>query len=238
LETLGGFLTSAEFLGRLDTAADYQTTIARLRLARVMQALMDNRIPASDQLLLKLTKSDVFLAEVLRMQLLVRALAPIKPSPPQAITYWDSVSQPGSPLASDVVEALCINQSPPSMTLLEQKFTNPAEAADTKIAWTQQVILPRRNDEPLLACCERLLKAGQPAGAQVELVESLFDYQPKKWYRDCEPPQPPSRPLATPPAKEIMRRLADHALTNMTLPPELQAKVKVVLEALGGKDKK
>jgi hypothetical protein len=236
IEALGGFLMSADFLERLDSPQDYQTTIARLRLSRVMQALMDNRIAASDQLLLRLTKSDVFQAEVLRMQLLIRALVPIKPSPRDAIAYWDGVSQPGSPLAADVVEALCINQSSPAMTLLEQKFTNPAEQADQKIAWMQQLILPRRNDEPLLKCCERILTAGQPKDAQVELVEVLFDYRPEKWYRGCEAPKPPLRPLATSAAKEVMRRIAEFGLNKMTLPPDLQVKVKSELETLGGKN--
>lgn len=234
LDALHGFLTDPAFLLRLDDAEAYKGTFSRLRLGAVLQALMDNRIAASDNVLIRLTRSDVFLAEVLRMQLLIRALVPIRPSPPPAIAFWDSMSQPQSPIAFDVVEALVANQSPPAMDLLEKKFTNAREQPAEKITWMRQILLPKRNDEPLLGVWEKLVKAGQPTGAEVELVEALFDYDPKTWYRDCEPPVPPKKILATPAAKEHIRRIAEHALANMKLPPELEAKVKIGLQEVGG----
>lgn len=234
LDTLYTFLTDPAFLLRLDDAAAYQGTYSDLRLGAVLQALMDNRIQASDQLLLKLTRSDAFLQEVLRMQLLIRALVPLKPSPPPAIAFWESMSLPQSPIAFDVVEALATNQSPPAMDLLEKKFTDAREVPPEKIVWMRQILLPRRNDEPLLIVWEKLVKAGQPAGAHIELVEALFDYKPKSWYRRCEPPVPPKRILATPAAKEIIRRIAEYALANMQLPPELEASVKIGLQEVGG----
>src|SRR3954471_19303597 len=125
VEALGKFLMAPDFFERLDSAEDYKGTYAGLRLARVTQTLAENRTPAADRLLLRLTNSGPFNADVLRMQLLVRALAAIKVSPPEAITYWDNASQPGSPIAYDVVHALIVNQSPPAMALLEKKFGNP-----------------------------------------------------------------------------------------------------------------
>jgi hypothetical protein len=232
LAALQDFLLAEGSFLRLDTARDYQQTTAALSLSGVMQTLSENKAPAAAQVLLKLTNSAAYNAHSLRKILLIHALAPIRPSPPAAITYWDSLAQPNRPFMSDVAEALCVNQSDPAMALLERKFSDPNIRPADKIDWMRQSILTRRNDEPLLKCCERLLTAGQPKDAAVELVEVLFDYQPTKWYRGCDVPQPPIRAAAGAPAKEVLRRLADHALNKMTLPPDLKAKVQATQELL------
>lgn len=230
ISALYNALASGGFYGKLDAAEDYRGTYSGLRLAVVVETLSENRAAGAEEALLRLTRSDAFNGDVLRMQILIRALVALKPSPPQAIAYWDRLSQPGSPIAYDVVEALCLNQSAPAMTLLEAKF-NSAEQKSAKVVWMRKIILPRRNDQPLLACSERLLKAGAPKGAETEFVEAIFSYD-VQWYRGCDPPKAPPLALAAAPSKEVYRRLADLALA-MKLPPALEAKVKAVQELLG-----
>lgn len=233
LRTLGEHLISADFLNRLDSPKDYQGSYTGLRLARVLKTLMDNRRPAVDQVLLALIAARDYQAHVLRMQLLVHALAVVRPSPPDAIAYWELRSRPGSSLAYDVAEALCVNQSQPAMALLEREFAEPKHHPDLKVAWMRQLILPRRNDEPLLACCEVVLNRSLPVELRPSLVEALFDYRPNEWYRDCAPPQPPLRALASRSAKTLLRRLADYSLANLTLSPQLKVVVEAVRRELG-----
>ncbi|MHB1011544.1 MAG: hypothetical protein ACYC37_01340, partial [Desulfobacteria bacterium] len=183
LEVLGRFLASGEFLGRLDGPEEYQGSTSSLRLSRVMETLEENRTPSADAVLLGLIGAPSFQGHVLRMILLVRALAVVRPSPPEAVRYWVGKSAPGSPLAQDVVEALCVNQSEPALELLERIFADPGPASTLKVFWMRKLILPRRNDLPLLISCERMVTGSLPADLRPALVEALFDYQPSKWSR-------------------------------------------------------
>ena len=48
------------------------------------------------------------------------------------------------------------------MQLLEAKFADAGHAPDLKITCMHRLILVRRNDEPILLCCERMLKQSMP----------------------------------------------------------------------------
>ena len=232
-EVLGRFLASGEFLGRLDGPEEYQGSTASLRLSRVMETLAENRIPSSDAVLLGLIGAPEYQGHVLRMILLVRSLAVVRPSPPEAVKYWDGKSAPGSPVAQDVVEALCVNQSAPALELLERKFADPGHAASVKVFWMRKLILPRRNDLPLLLACERMVMQSLPPDLRPALVEALFDYQPSKWYRGCDPPKPPPRSGASETAKQAFRRIGEDALRNMPLTEEQKRGVRAGLIELG-----
>jgi hypothetical protein len=64
-------------------------------------------------------------------------------------------------------------------------------------------------------------------------VEALFDYQPSKWYRGCEPPKPPPRPEASEIAKRIFRKIGEDALRTMPLTEEQKRGVRAGLIELG-----
>jgi hypothetical protein len=210
-------LSSGEFLGFLDPPEHYDGTWTDLRLGRVVDTLAENRCPSTDEVLVGLIGAADFQTHVLRMQILLRALAVVRPSPPQAIAYWDRLGDPQSPIVGDVIEALCINQSPPALDLLERKFADPAQDRDARILWMREFILVRRNDEPLLSCCERMMTKSLPVDLRPELVDVLFDYKPDKWFMPEAPPKPPSRELASENALEILRRIGEYALQNVTL---------------------
>ncbi len=232
-EVLGRYLSSAGFLGRLDTADDYRKTYAALRLTPVMETLAENRRPSADRLLLGLIASPDYQSERLRRLLLVRALSSVRPSPPEAVKYWEEKSRPGSPLASYVVESLCANQSEPALDLLARIFADPGHDADTKVFWMHDQIMPRRYDLPLLSWSERMLSGPMPKELKPALVESLFDYRPDSWFREDDPPKPPPRAGASEGSRKALERIGRYALKNVRLTRGQATAVRAGLAELG-----
>lgn len=232
LVILGRYLRDAHFLRRLDGPENYQGTFARLRLAKVLTTLERNHQPAVEQLLLHLIDDAVFQGHVLRMQLLIHALSAIRPSPPQAVTYWDHLSQAESPIAYDVIDALCRNQSKPALLLLEQKFLDHRHNRHEKISWMRELIVPRRTDKPLLTLCEQMIRHSLPDDMRPFLVEVLFDYQPDQWYIDEYPPVPPPLHQADRQAKNILRKIATYAVKRLQLSARQKHAVQSALKEL------
>lgn len=230
---LGVELASGTLVEKLDSEEAYQGTWRRLRLARVMKTLMDSENPASDEVLFLLTLSEPFKSHTLRLQLLIHALRVVKPLRPEAIRFLEAHATPGNPLAFDVVETLSVNQTPEAMDLLAATLISRHERKD-KEAWMQQIIMPRRNDMPLLVFCERMFKEPQLSqDLKASLAEALFDYKPDDWFRDCNPPEAPPRAEAGNEAKDLLRRMGLFAQTNLPLSEEQRTAVTSALSELG-----
>jgi hypothetical protein len=232
------FLRSEDFLGRLDDEQSYRGTYVGLRLARVMNTVMEQHrllggSASLDRLLLSLIDSSDFQRHTLRRQLLIRALAVIKPSPEKAVLYWKSQSEPDNALTYDVIQALCVNQSEPAMALLAQRLADEAQPESQRAAWMQQIIMPIRNDAPILKACETALKSSMSADLKPVCIEALFDYKAEAWFMDCEPPKPPARFAASPAAREILERIGRYALAEIRLDPDLRGKVVLGLKEIG-----
>jgi hypothetical protein len=232
-KVLGRYLGKKEFLGRLDPPEAYDGRFRDLRLGRVVQTLADNRCSSADEVLVGLIGSADFQGDVFRKQILLRALAAVRPPPPTAVAYWDRLSAPESAIAGDVIEALCENQSDPALELLERKFADPSQERDNRILWMREFLLVRRNDLPLLLCCERMMTKSLPEDLKTVLAEALFDYQPEKWYRGDDPPKPPPRAKASVDAKKVLARIGRYALDNVRLTPGQAKAVKAALKELG-----
>ena len=233
LDVLFEQLSSAAFFPRLDDDRAYSSAYSNLRLGQIIKTLMDNASRPSEELRLKLTTDPVFNAHVFRMQLLLRALVPIRPSPPQAVAYWDKLSQHESPLLQDVGQAIIENESAPALALLEKKLADPGHDFEQRITILRNFLLPKRNDQHLLEMSERILRSNSPSDLKLALLEVLFDYQPNQWYRGCEVPKPPLRITASPVAKEVMRRIIQHALASLAPLPSVQGQLRVVERELG-----
>ena len=237
--TLLGFLNSKDFLLKLNTAREYDTARPKqLRVAKIIRVLRDSTEPAAKQTLLSLARGGAFIDNNwLREELLVRALVSIRPAPPEAIRYWDAQSTPRSVNRHIAIDMLCENGTEPAIALLERKLQDPEQELEFKIVWMHDPMLRHRNDVPLLLASGRMITRTLQGELRFTLVESLCSYDPR-WYLGCLKPRPPSRALATPEAREVLRRICKFAKEAMELPPELKVAVEATLTEIGGENER
>ena len=242
-QALGKFLGSSDFLGRLDSPEDYQGTYTGLRLARVFEALMDKRTlirdkTSIDKVLVALTSQSPYHDEILKVQLLIHALAVVKPSPPPAINYWTKYSEPNSSVAFDAIQALCENQSEPAMILLRNRLESESQDKHERISWMQQIYLAKRNDAPLLNVFEKLITSSLPTDLKLVALEATFDYKPESWYVGCDPVTPPPRVRSTTDSRQIQERIAQYSVDNFELSARQHSAVVKSMLSIGIKIKK
>jgi hypothetical protein len=230
-------LGSPAFLGKLDPPEAYQVFQPhQLRAAGIVKTLMDNDSPAGRQTLVSLTTSAGFLSYDSLAVLLIRALAVDRPASARTIAYWEKHLQPESPYATNVVDAIVENHSRPALDLFVRAMNNPAHEDGYKYVWLRDVLLRRRNEPEVLACCERMIinRTVDP-GWHEPILEALFDYDPT-WYLSCRKPRPPLRVLAPDESKGILGRLARHAMVDPRMEfasPELGLKIRLAMKEIG-----
>jgi hypothetical protein len=197
--------------------------------------LMDNEAPAARQTLLGLTTGQGFLSYDALVVLLIRALAVDRPASARTITYWQKYLHHESVYAGNVVDAIFENHSRPALELFERVMNDPAHEDEYKYVWLRDMLLRRRNDPDVLACCERIIIGGTVDAAWHEpILEAVFDYDPS-WYICCQHPRPPLRILAPEPSKAILERLARHALVEKKMEfvnPELGPKIRLAMKEI------
>lgn len=222
LKALGEALSSPAFLTRLDSKDEYLGPTQKLRLARVLDALMDN--PAGHDVLVGLTVKPAFTALEQRRDLLIRALAAVRPAPDAAIRFWERNSTPGAPYLQVTIDALADNLSEPALALLEKKFADPRFEEEDKIAWMRDPVLRHRADVRMLRTCERMLAGSLPPALRPELVEALCDYK-REWYLSEKPPLPPPPDAYAPEARAELRKICELALHEVKLTDSQKAAV-------------
>lgn len=231
LMTLQNSLSSATFLRRLDSEEDYTQPRDMLRIALVLEALSKNRSPEATKTLVSLTSNSSFLAEASRIELLIEALAEVRPAPPEVVQFWDKYSHPRGVYANLIIKATLDNRTTPAIALFEQKMTDPAYATGTKVAWMQWYVVPHRNDLPLLESCERLLMKGLPENLRPNLVEVLFDYK-ASWYLPSDSVNAPPREELSSIGRTQLRKIGEYALENIPLTKEQKQSIQNVLRSL------
>lgn len=228
-------LQSPDFLHQIDSPQDYiRYAPPQLRLGNIIKKLMGNDAPAARQTLVALTQATTFKNSDAREELLVRALAVVRPSPSEAIHYWDEHSTPDAIHSHFVIDAICENGSEPALQLLEKKMLDVNQDPDFQYLWMRDPILRHRNDLPLLRTCYRLLQSSLAPELKGALVESLCAYRRDEWYRSCAPPVAPPRAAALTEALEEMRRICEYAKGNLSLNPLEIVAVDTTLQELKG----
>lgn len=213
-------LSSADFLNRIDTVEEYISLPPRqLRFARIFKAMLRNDSIAAQQTLTALTQVPTFKDSDAREEMLVKALAIVRPAPSAAVQYWDAHSTPDSIHVYFTIDALCKNGSEPAIALLEKKLIDPDHEVEYKLTWMRGPILEHRNDLPLLRGCHRVLMSTMEPELKGALVEALCVYRKQDWYKSCTVPVPPPRSLASQEALAELRAICEYAKENLTLQP-------------------
>jgi hypothetical protein len=228
---LAAQLGTAAFLERLDSRADSEGPSHTLRLARVLQAMAEN--PAGHPGLVSLTSSPAFTTFEPREELLIRSLAAVRPAPAAAVRFWSEQSHPDSPYLHVTIAALVENGSRPALDLLEKRMADRHIDPEDKIAWMRDPILRHRTDVAVLAACERLLSRGLPAKLRAPLLEALTSFD-RRWYRSEHPPVAPAWKDASSDAREVLRRICDNAVKELSLSAAQRDAIHRTLVDIGG----
>jgi hypothetical protein len=232
-QALERWLSSTEFLGRLDSVQEYAQTGRRLRIQRVLQALQENPAPGAKSVLVALTESRTFQAHPTRVDYLLRACASVRPAPPEVVRFWDRYSQPDDGFSNVAMKGAIANGSAPAMALLEKKLADAAQPEEDRTHWILCYIVEHRNDPGVLAGAQRMLAGELPAQFRPLLIDALFDYRPTEWYAPAEVCKPPDRGKAGPEARTLLRSIGSAAIASGSLTDRQRQAVEKTLKEIG-----
>ncbi len=210
-------LSNRVFLHSLDSEEAYSGPVVRLHVAGILQILSENDCDSARGLLLKLTHSQVFLEHRARVELLIRSLIPIRPSPKEVIEFWDKHFLPEDGYSSITASALLENGSEPAISLFEIKIKDSRFPKTEREFWLTGLVLQYRNDINLLQACDRLMDSDLEDDYQSLLLEVLFDYRPNKWYGAGYRYKPPPREEAEIQALKMLQILGEKILGDPSL---------------------
>ncbi len=234
LRRLGQWLDRAEFLARLDDLND--PGAKTYHLARVLGALDSRSGAATDALCLHLLGAPEFMADPDRKIGVLAALATVRPMSKAAAEAFRQANNEG--FASQTLPLLAGNASPQALALFEAMVRGRQTDAESRVADIHAAVLPRRTDPQLLRSIDRLLAAPDLADAiAVGLIESVFDYQSRRWFGPArKPPKPPPWKGAPHAVADLMATLAVKAKARASLTPELRATIDVTMAEVRGAD--
>lgn len=229
-------LGSPSFLLRVNTAPEYVSKPAKtLRIARVVKTLMDSPHAVSKPTIVALIQEPDFLSFDALQELLIIALGVVGPSPPGAIRFWDSHSQPDSAYLHLVIETIFVNRSAPALALFERKMADERIEIEIHTIWLRDQMLRQRNDLEVLNCCQHMVMQGSvPEHVRQYVVQALCDYR-REWYLDCTKPRPPLRALASAESKEVLRQICRFAEEHLSLEPSIRAAVELTMVEIGAR---
>lgn len=219
-------LSSLETLDKVDARQERTRQRAdQLHLFGIFQALQENQSAPAKQTLVALTQAASFKDCTACEELLIKALATVRPATAEVIRYWDVHSTPDSIYTHFVVEALCQNGSAVAIALLEKKLIDPQQDQDMKVVWLRTSVSRHRYDVPLLQGALRMLTTTLPKNLRGTLVEALFDYR-REWFpQDANSHPPPAVTTASPAAIKLLKQIGKLALERVALTKSQKATV-------------
>ena len=227
---LGKHLQQNEFLARLDDITNPQTSIYNLHY--VFGALERNPSPATGQLCVDLMNEPDFVAEPARLNYLLPALAAVSPTSEAAASVFRRTNVEGFYHVN--APRLVHNGSPLALAVFEEMIESSNEEPMSRVDAIHRSVLPRRTDLAVLQTCGRLLDKGLEPEVEVGLVESLFDYQERKWFGNARPLRPPSWDSTSTETLRFALDLASRVQGRKDLPPELEQAINNTLLAITG----
>lgn len=218
------------FLQRLDPADGSEVSV--IHLGHVFRTLIENPSPATASLCISLAGDREFNSVPARLNFLLNALAAVRPMSAAAANLFRATSSSGYLELNGPL--LAKNGSPQALEVLADLFADESLDAEQVVSIAHWGLLPTRTDPAVAAMCARVLsRGGISQKVEIAILESLYDYQPRRWFglRAGQPsPQPwSSAPAAT---RDVLRSLGTSSLKRQDLPPALHATIQSTLEQL------
>ncbi len=233
-DKLSRWLSSSEFLSRLDSEKEYASTGRRLRISMVLQALSTNAAPSGKAVLVSLSHSQEFLAMAPRVDFLIQYSYTVRPAPDDLVRFWDVYCQPDDGFANLTVATLVANGSEPALRLLERKFADSRFEHEDKLSWIESNIYAHRIEMPVLQFCERMIAiSALPDDLKLTLGQVLFDPKPQQWFSPATVIVPPPLQQASAKAKAEIQSIGTLVLQSQWATAELRHAVPLTLHTIG-----
>lgn len=223
LQRLGALLSRADVLARLDNVADRATST--YHLGRVLGAVESHPSAATASLCLQLLSAPDFQADPDRITPVLPALIAVRPMSAAAA---EAVRQANAQGYSSLTMPLLVrNGSPRALALFESIVLDRSRDAESRIADIHAAVLPRRTDPDVLRAIDRLLETPHLEDPiATALIETVFDYQSRRWFGPARnPPTPPPWKGAPPVVANLIRSIGEKAKARKSLPPALSAAI-------------
>jgi len=230
IDQLAKHLGQRSFLHRLDPARGEEPDT--FHLSHIFRALEEHPTAASESLCVSLASNAEFASLPARLNFLLPALAAVRPTSQAAADVFRQTSHSGFVEVNGPL--LAENGSPRALEVLEEIFADQTIDAEQRVSIAHWSLLPLRTNPDILAMCSRLLASGNLSGeVRTAIEESLFDYQPKRWFSvQRAQPRPPAWTSATPAAKDGLRSLGNTILHQPDLAPGVRTAVQSTLDQL------
>jgi hypothetical protein len=205
LFAVAGPLSQREFLARLDDTSDPVSDMDNLIV--VFRTLAEHPTPATGRVCELLYAESEFHENPSRINLLLVALAAVRPTSTEGAEVLRTSNREG--YAGVNGPLLIQNESPLALQVFEELIAEDWLDVDMKVDLLHRSVLPKRTSLPVVEICAHLLDRGLPAEVKDGIIETLFDYQSKRWFGPAlSPPTPPAWELATTEALDLLIALA------------------------------
>jgi hypothetical protein len=205
LFALAGPLSEGEFLARLDDVDD--PTVDMENLMVVFRVLGEHPASNTGRICEILFAEPGFRDNPSRINLLLVTLASVRPTSPEGADVFRASNREG--FASVNGPLLVKNESPLALQVFEELITDDDMDVETKVDLLHRSVLPKRTSLPVAQMCARLLDRDLRQEVKDGIVETLFDYQSKRWFGPARsPPKPPAWELAATEALDLLIALA------------------------------
>ena len=229
LTALGDLLSSEAGLARLDDLSD--PTVDTQRLFQVFQTLASHPTEESGRLCEVLFADPEFRSVPERLNMLLAALAAVEPTTPAGADVFRASI--GEGYAEVVGPLLLRNASPLALDVFAELIRSEQIEGYVRIDILHRALLPTRYRLPVLVMCAGLLEAGLPEEVREGLIETVFDYQSRRWFGPAmDPPAPLPWEFATNESLELLVTLGERLL-NEPLADHLHAAIRATLDQVG-----
>ena len=230
IQKLATHLGQSHFLRRLDPGRNDQSDIDRL--VHVFRVLTDHPSAATEVLCVGLARNAEFTSRPERLNLLLNALAAVRPMSNEAAAIFRETSR--SAYLGVNGPLLARNASPVALKVLEELLSDGSLPTEQRLDLAHRSLLPVRTSSAIVSMCARVtVSRAISIEVRTAIAETLFDYQPRQWFGVAmNQPTPPSWKNASEPTLNALRTLGRTLLSQPGVPENLRNAIVKTLDQL------